>query len=96
MLSNLVAIVRELKRDMRSNPKDYIENGCDEPSIDIRLCVDRHEYKPSLPCEYTWLFRVGLVDYDPRHSDYCAASSVQLDTDPDKLLTMMINDLKTQ
>jgi hypothetical protein len=86
MTDELNDICRELKRDMKRSPEEYTEHGCDEPSIDIRLCVDYHEHKPSLPGEYNYIFRIGLVDFDPIHSDYCAASCVALDTKPDELL----------
>lgn len=87
MLRDLKGIVSELQDTMRSDPAEYTEHGTDEPSIDIRLCVDN---------DSSWIFRTGLSDYDPSHSDYCAASSVQLDTDPEKLLASLLDDINDQ
>jgi hypothetical protein len=89
MLANLEAIVKELQKDLKLSPDD-------EPTIDIRLCVDKPNelsdrcYPPN---DWTWLFRVGLSDYDPYHSDYCSASCVGLNTSPNELLEEMINGL---
>jgi len=93
MFRDLTRIVRNLKGQMKHDLNEYIEAGTDDPSIDIRLCVDRYETKPSLPPYYSWCFRTGLVDFDPSHSTYCAASSVGLETDVETLLTDLVKDL---
>jgi hypothetical protein len=96
MLTDLTDIVSELKRQIKDNPDWYIEHGTDAPSIDIRLCVDladaQHGYGND-NVGFTWLFRTGLVDYDQRHSMFCAASCVTLDTDVTDLLNELINQI---
>lgn len=87
MLTNLTEIVADLKATMVSDPEAYTECGNDEPLIDVRLCIDlgdRH---------HGWIFRTGLSDYDQYHSEYCAASSIGLDTNAEKLLEELINQL---
>ncbi len=92
MLANLESIVNELQTEIRANPSWYLEPGCDEPTIDVRLCIDLTErYGVTTP---TWVIRVGLVDYDQYHSEYCAASCVGLETDVSKLLSELINQLE--
>ena len=80
MNNALALIVKELQRDISLSPEDYLETGCYEPSIDIRLCID-----PG-----SWVFRVGSSDYDPTHSAICAASCVTMETKPSELLTELI------
>lgn len=103
MLENLTDIVSDLKSQIEVNPEEYTEYGTDEPSIDIRLCIDLTKSDPNAPLtpfftnysgrDGTWIFRTGLVDYDQRHSLYSAASSVQLDTNPEVLLNDLINQI---
>jgi hypothetical protein len=91
MLADLTNIVKDLKHTLRLSPDDYLESNYDDPSIDIRLCIDITErFGISTP---TWGFRTGISDFDPYHSEYCAASCVTLDTDPSKLLNKLINQL---
>lgn len=87
LLTNLTEIVADLKATMASDPKEYTEYGSDDPSIDVRLCIDLGDG------HYGWIFRTGLSDYDPYHSEYCAAASIGLDTNPEKLLAELINQL---
>ena len=88
MLSDLTATVEELKTSMKLDPKLFTEAGCDEPSIDVRLCVDLE--RGSAP---SWIIRTGSSDYDQYHSEYCSASCIGLDTDPKELLEELMNDL---
>ena len=88
MLCDLRRIAGQLKHEMEYAPEDYTESGCEGPSIDIRLCIDRTRDNG-----FTWIFRTGLVDYDQRHSDYCAASCVTLDTKEHELISELIGDL---
>lgn len=64
---------------------DNIEPGTNEPSIDIRLCIDQ---------DGSWAFRTGSADYDQSHSYYCAASSIQSETGSDDLLKELLNQLE--
>jgi hypothetical protein len=89
MFDCLRDIVSDLTDTMRQNPSDYVENGCDEPSIDVRLCIDVDSNDKPV----NWIFRTGLSDYDQVHSRHCAASSVQLDTNANSLLNDLINQL---
>ena len=73
--------VKDLQRDLETSPEYYVEPGADEPSIDIRLWIDAD----------SWIFRVGLSDFDPYHSAICAGSCVSLDTETDDLLEELIN-----
>lgn len=62
--------ITDVSRALRRINKDFDgqkEHGCDEPSIDVRLCV----YSDG-----SWKIRWGLVDYDPDHAPMCGASSV--------------------
>lgn len=72
--------VLDLKRYMSSDPEEYTEHGCDEPSIDIRLCVDADG----------WIIRTGDSSFDPYHSSVCVDSCVTPDTDTDELLNDLI------
>lgn len=86
----LADTVAELQATMAGDPDEYTDtySGDDAgPSIDVRLCIDLTRNGG------TWIFRTGLVDFDPRHSQYCAASSVGLDTDPEELLAELISQL---
>jgi hypothetical protein len=89
MYQDLQTIIIDLTHEMRTDPKLYTEHGCDEPSIDIRLCIDAHNDS------FTWCFRTGDSSYDQRHTTYCAASSIQLDTGTDELLNQLIGDIES-
>jgi hypothetical protein len=91
MLQDLKEIVRDLKDTMLDNPEEYTDYGCDEPSIDVRLCIDTDRND----C-ITWIIRTGSSDYDQYHSDFCAASCIGLDTDVKELLNDLINDIMDQ
>lgn len=93
MLENLTLIVAELKRGLSVIPSDYLEHGCDEPTIDIRLCIDPNERNGY---GFDWLFRVGSSDYDPYHSRYCAGSCVGIDTSTSELLDELNEDILEQ
>lgn len=54
---------------------------------DIRLCVDKKRDG------FEWLLRLGPVEYDTRHSDYCAASTLTPDTDVWELAEELIKQL---
>lgn len=88
MLTDLNNIIREYKEDLINNPNEYTELGCDEPTIDIRLCIDLDSHG-----DPNWLFRIGLVDYDPYFSEYCAASCIGLDSDASGLFSYLVNQL---
>lgn len=88
MLTDLTDIVNDLKATMQGDPEEYTDWGSEEPSIDIRLCIDSTRRG-----EMTWIIRTGSSDYDQYHSDYCAALSVGLDTKSEELLTDLINQL---
>lgn len=92
ILSDLENIVASAQAAMLVQPEEYTEPGCDGPSVDIRLCVDwdvHHE-------KFYWILRTGDSSFDPRHSDYCAAGSITLDTAPKELLEELVEDLKDQ
>lgn len=86
MLHDLKKIVADLKNSMQIEPETYTELGTDGPSIDIRLCIDFKNHAG-------WLFRVGSSDFDTYHSEFCAASSVDLNTKAYRLLDDLINQL---
>ena len=92
MLEHMKWIVADLQRAMLNNTEEYTEPGCDEPSIDVRLCIDRYERNEG----WRFIFRTGLSDYDPYHSYLCAGSCVTLDTDPDELLEELLDDVFEQ
>jgi hypothetical protein len=96
MLQNLTSIVTHYKTEIQSDPESYIEPGCDVPALDIRLCIDVTECnrdEGSYAHDGNWIFRLGLSDYDQVHSEYCAALSIGIDTDPIKLLEDLLNQL---
>lgn len=96
MLEDLMFRCFHARQDMQADPKEHTDPGCDEPSIDVRLCIDRYESKPGLPEHYDWCFRTGLVDFDQRHSTLCVASSIGLGTEPRDLLNDLLNDLLSE
>ncbi len=77
---------------MKASPKDYTEHGCDEPSIDIRLCIDERASGKG----FTWIFRTGDSSYDLAHSYFCGASCITLDTKILDLLTELVDDVLEQ
>lgn len=93
MLEDLTFRCFSARQDMQRDPKEYTDPGCDEPSIDVRLCIDRHEVKPGLPVHYAWCFRTGLSDFDQMHSNWCAASSIGIGTEPRDLLNDLLNEV---
>ena len=90
MLGSLTELVEILKENMRLDTTNYIEEEGEDPSIDIRLAIDNEKetYR-----SIGWRFWYGSSDYDSYHSQYCAASSVGLDTKPDELLKDLLNDI---
>lgn len=79
-------IVKDLQRTIKAEPIEHTEYGCDEPTIDVRLCLDPNG----------WIFRTGLVDYDPYHSEICAASCVGLETTTEELLEELLDQALDQ
>lgn len=82
ILRALRITVKDLQRTIERD-MDELHDG----EIDIRLCVDGE-------CE--WIIRTGDVSYDPYHSEYCAATLVVLDTNPDELVDELLNDILDQ
>ena len=96
MLQDLTDIVEDLKATMSADPAEYTDPYADgeTPCIDVRLCVDIAESgKRAGLIGGEWIFRTGLVDFDPRHSQYCGASSVSPDTDAEDLLEDLLSQL---
>ncbi len=97
MLSELTHIVRELKPVLIDLNNNVPPDSNNEEMIDVRLCIDRadtrHGYGDS-NIGFTWIVRTGDASYDQRHSEYCGASLVGLDTDPAELLTDLINQIE--
>lgn len=96
MCESLAEVVADLQDTMDANPEEYVDSytGDDgEPSIDVRLCVDLDASDRTGSSGGTWCFRTGVVDYDPRISQFCAASSVGPDTDAEELLAELIGQL---
>lgn len=89
MIQHLTRIIKECQENMRIDPAYYTERGSDEPSIDIRLCIDLESHGGP-----NWIVRIGLVDYDPYFSEYCSASCIGLDTKPEDLLTELTDSLE--
>ena len=88
MLQELNNIIREYKKDLINNPNEYTELGCDEPTIDIRLCIDLESHGGP-----NWIFRIGLVDYDTYFSEYCAENCITLNSDASGLFSDLVNQL---
>jgi hypothetical protein len=80
---HLGTVVSDLKAAIEMCPKDYIELGTDEPSIDVRLIID--------PETASWNINTGSSDCDQWHSEYCVASCVTLDTTTDDLFTELLS-----
>ena len=84
MLKVLVGIVKREKTWINNNLHEYSET--EVPGVDIRLCIDLHDS--------SWIFYTGLADYDQRHSEYCSASCIGLDTNALTLLTELIDQIE--
>ncbi len=96
ILRHLKSLVRHMIQEIKANPDLYIGDGDEEPSIDVRLCVDKPKELSSRvhpPSHWTWVVHTGSSDYDTYHSDYCAGSSVGIDTDAEELVSELIGDL---
>lgn len=100
MTRALRAIVNDCKRSMAADRSLYMDSEHEEPSIDVRLCVDRYETNSNpfslvspLETRFEWTFRTGDVSYDQRHSRYCAASSITLDSTVESLLVDLIDQI---
>lgn len=91
MIQDLTSVVENLKSWMRTDAQAFTEFGSEEPSTDIRLCIDLEGFSPYR--SESWIFRTGPSDYDPVHSQYCSASSIGLDTDAKDLLAELIGGL---
>lgn len=83
----LTTLCKEIGKDIENNIGDYLDQDCQEPSIDVRLCIDIDVKTPS------WIFRTGCSDYDPVHSEYCAASCIGIDENAIELLEELLNQL---
>ncbi len=93
IVTDLTATVENLKSFVRINPEEFTEAGSDEPSIDVRLCVDEYD---GLNRSFTWIIRTGDASFDQKHSPYCAASLIGLDTEPRALAQELIDDIAEQ
>lgn len=57
--------------------------------IDVRLCVD-------IDSDYVqngFIFRTGLNDFDPYHSQFCSASIISIDGDKEAILNDLLSEL---
>lgn len=96
MLKDLKCLIKHGKAQIRQNHSLYKENADSEPTIDVRLCVDKIHATPHLaafPEDFEWLFRTGHADYDQRHSEHCRASCIGLESDAESLLTELVSQL---
>ncbi len=89
---NLSIYMREFKPRLRKDPDCYRESRDDEPTIDIRLCIDA---SPG-PDSFEWIFRTGDSSYDQRHSRYCGAGCIGIGTKVDDLLLELIDQVLEQ
>ncbi len=95
MLRYLKILVRDCKGDIRRNGKAlYMVDGMDEPSIDVRLCIDHRNYNGAVD-GWTWIYRTGSVDYDPVHSDFCGASAIGLTSTAEGILQDLLNGIES-
>ena len=90
---SLSIIVKDCKDAMRADKAEFTEEGCDGPSIDLRLCIDPNQFNGY---GFDWIFRTGDSSYDPRHSTFCAASYIGLNTNKRELFTELIDDILDQ
>ena len=102
MTKALKAIVKDCKSSIRPNPSLYID-GDGEPAIDVRLCIDKvhTNSNPFSLCSdleerFDWGFRTGDSSYDQRHSRYCGASSIGLDSKVEDVLTELVDQILEQ
>jgi hypothetical protein len=86
--AELIAILKHFKPQLLNNPQEFTEFGADEPTIDIRLCVDLESHGGP-----NWILRTGSVDFDSYHSEFCSASCIGLDTKPSELLNYLLQEL---
>lgn len=86
MLATITELIDDAVATMQAAPLEYTEHGADEPTIDIRLCVDNDG----------WIFRTGDASFDQRHSRYCSASCIGLNTQAGELLEQLIDDVLDQ
>jgi hypothetical protein len=90
MINDLESIKKMIDPTEHSDPNDPDSI----PSIDVRLCIDIDQGEPN------WIIRFGLSDFDQRHSDFCGASSVNIETnidrDNDQTLESMIDQCLDQ
>lgn len=89
MLEDLTHLVADRQDDMRADPDLYTGSDDDGPCIDVRLCIDLCARDDS----GTWIFRTGLADYDPAHSEFCGARCIDLGTDPASLLDDLLEQM---
>jgi hypothetical protein len=88
ILADLTGSVEALKSWLKTDAHLFKEYSEDEtPSIDVRLCVDRSGDS------FNWIIRTGDSSYDQRHSEWCSADSIDLETVPKDLLEALIKDL---
>lgn len=91
MLADMRRIVARARENMAVSPEDYTERGADGPSIDVRLCID---IDSTLYRREGWIIRTGSVDFDPVHSQFCAAGCIGLGDDtPEDILDYLIRQL---
>jgi len=87
MIQDLRSIQAMIDDDCRESPDD-------EPSIDVRLCVDFDHDDPN------WIIRYGDSSYDQRHSEMCGADMIGKDTkfsdEADTTLESMIDQCLDQ
>lgn len=89
IFSEREAIGRALKitvSDLKRDVEDILESDREEPSIDVRLCIDSDG----------WIIRTGDSSFDPYHSAVCAASCVTADTESEELLEDLIQQALDQ
>lgn len=88
MLRYLNELIPNLKSSIDAQPEEFKESEDDEPSIDIRLCIDLNDDGTG-----SWIFRTGDSSYDQQHSQYCSTTSIGIDSNAAELLDYLIQDL---
>ena len=91
MLSKLTSLIEEKQNWIRTRPQDFKEFPEDVPMIDIRLCVER-----AAEGAFNWSFHTGPADFDQRHTRYCGAAAISLQTVPEPLLNELLEQVETQ
>lgn len=85
-----------IKADLDLSVKDFKKSKPkDGEYIDIRLCIET-ESDVDGERATQWIFRIGDVSYDQRHSPLCAASSIDGDTVTLVLLESLIDQIMDQ